>query len=251
LPRSARKRSETGIYHTILRGINQQLIFEEPEDFERFLAIIKAVKELSHFELYAYCLLGNHVHLLIKETDEPLSLIFKRLAGRYASWYNWKYQRHGHLFQDRFISEPVENEAYFITVINYIHLNPLKAGLCAQAARYPWSSLALFTHQDPLIDWVALEKIVPLSDLKHPDEARITPLPFEITEGRVRRYSDSEAQELLEHLCGAKSVTQFQALTQAEQRAVYPQLRNQGVPIRQITRITGTSNGAIVHWTKK
>ena len=81
MPRQARKQSETGIYHVMLRGINRQQIFEEGEDFERFLEIIRKCKEIGRFQLYAYCLMGNHVHILLKPEGETLEVIFKRIAG--------------------------------------------------------------------------------------------------------------------------------------------------------------------------
>ena len=121
MPRSARKKSKTGIYHVMLRGINQQQIFEDNEDSEKFLQILKDCKAISEFKLYAYCLMGNHIHLLIHETEEPIEKFMKRIATRFVYWYNIKYQRVGHLFQDRFKSEPVEDDAYFLTVLRYIH----------------------------------------------------------------------------------------------------------------------------------
>ena len=130
MPRQARKKSESGIYHVMLRGINQQQIFEEPEDFEKFLQILKDCKAISGYKLFAYCLMGNHIHLLIKPEEESLEQAFKRIGGRFVYWYNVKYQRIGHLFQDRFRSEPVETDEYFMTVLRYIHQNPIKAGLC-------------------------------------------------------------------------------------------------------------------------
>ena len=86
--------------------------------------------------------MGNHIHLLIKPEKEPLEQVFKRIGGRYVYWYNVKYQRVGHLFQDRFKSEPVEDDSYFLTVIRYIHQNPVKAGLCKNIKDYKYSSYA-------------------------------------------------------------------------------------------------------------
>ena len=129
MPRQARRLSESGIYHIMLRGINRQQIFEDPEDYDKFIDVLKACKEVSGFEIYAYCLMGNHIHLLIKPDKEPLELIFKRIGSRYVYWYNWKYNRTGHLFQDRFKSEPVDSDEYFLTVLRYIHCNPVKSGL--------------------------------------------------------------------------------------------------------------------------
>jgi len=97
MPRQARKLSSTGIYHVMLRGINQQQIFEDEEDYDKFLQILKECKEVSEFRLLAYCLMGNHVHLLIKQEQERLDTVFRRIAGRYVYWYNVKYRRVGHL----------------------------------------------------------------------------------------------------------------------------------------------------------
>lgn len=129
MPRQARKKSESGIYHIMLRGINQQQIFEDREDYEKFLEILKDCKAICEFKLFAYCLMGNHIHLLIQEGTESLEQVFKRLCGRFVYWYNVKYRRVGHLFQDRFKSEPVDSDDYFFTVQRYIHQNPIKAGL--------------------------------------------------------------------------------------------------------------------------
>ena len=140
MPRQARRKSESGIYHIILRGINQQQIFEDEEDSRRFLETLSKYKEQCGYEIYAYCLMGNHVHILLKEGKENLTLVLKRIAGSYVYWYNWKYHRSGHLFQDRFKSEPVEDDAYFLTVIRYIHQNPVKAGICRNVDGYKFSS---------------------------------------------------------------------------------------------------------------
>lgn len=124
MPRQARKRSNTQIYHVMLRGINQQQIFEDNEDYAKFIQVIRDCKSLSGFQLFAYCLMGNHIHLLLKETNEPIEQIFRRIGSRYVYWYNVKYRRVGHLFQDRFKSEPIETNEYFLTVLRYIHQNP-------------------------------------------------------------------------------------------------------------------------------
>lgn len=129
MPRQARGLSESGIYHIMLRGINQQQIFEDEEDSHKYLEILKTCKTISKFKIFAYCLMGNHIHLLIKIEKENLELIFKRIGARFVYWYNWKYQRNGHVFQGRFKSEPVEDDRQLLAIIRYIHRNPLKSGL--------------------------------------------------------------------------------------------------------------------------
>lgn len=117
MPRQQRKKSSSGIYHVMLRGINQQQIFHDDEDNKKFIKVLADCKAVSEFEIFAYCLMRNHVHILIKEGKEPLDLIFKRIGGRYVYWYNTKYNRVGHLFQDRYKSEPVETDEYFLMVL--------------------------------------------------------------------------------------------------------------------------------------
>jgi len=143
MPRQPRRKSESGIYHVMLRGINKQPIFSSDADKSYFLKVLEKYRERCGFTLYGYCLMSNHVHLLLKETENfPLGAIMKRIAGSYVYWYNLCYQRVGHLFQDRFRSEPVDDDSYFLTVLRYIHQNPVKAGMHRRIGDYKWSSYA-------------------------------------------------------------------------------------------------------------
>ncbi len=140
MPRAMRKLSSTGIYHVMVRGINQQNIFVDDKDNVRFIDILAGYQKAIEFLIYAYCLMGNHVHLLLKEGNEDIGNTMKRIGVSYAYWYNWQYNRKGHLFQDRFRSEVVEDDAYFLTALRYIHQNPVKAGLVSDIEAYKWSS---------------------------------------------------------------------------------------------------------------
>ena len=152
MPRKARKKSESGVYHIIMRGINRQSIFEDEEDFVKFFQTIQHYKEQSGYEIYAYCLMGNHVHLLLKMGQDPLEQVMRRICGSYVYWYNQKYQRIGNLFQDRFKSEPVEDDTYFLIVQRYIHQNPIKAGLVRSAEQYKWSSFNEYVNKTTVVD---------------------------------------------------------------------------------------------------
>jgi len=138
MPRQARRESGTGIYHVMLRGINRQDIFEDKEDYVRMLTCLQQMLEQyddvgNHqpplCTFYAYCLMSNHIHLLLKTNQKDIGSTIKPLAVTYAMYYNNKYSRSGHVFQDRFKSEPVNDMAYFMTLLRYIHQNPLKAGI--------------------------------------------------------------------------------------------------------------------------
>ena len=101
MARTARATGDSGIYHVMLRGINRQRIFEDDEDRDRFLEILKKSKEKDGFDLIAWCLMPNHVHLMIHENEVKLGTIFRRIGASYVYWFNGKYERTGHLFQDR------------------------------------------------------------------------------------------------------------------------------------------------------
>ncbi|SCL85570.1 MULTISPECIES: transposase [Tissierellales] len=138
--KKSKKKSSTEIYHAMLRGINGQIIFQDNEDYEKLVQTIREYKEVCGYEIYAYCLMDNYIHLLIKEEKEELGIVFRRIGTKYVYWYNCKYERSGHLFQDRYKSEVVENDKYFLTVLRYIYQNPVKVGIENDIAKYPWSS---------------------------------------------------------------------------------------------------------------
>lgn len=140
MPRKARIQSTTGIYHIMMRGINQQQIFYEESDYNKFINLLQDNKEKCEYELFAFCLMGNHIHLLIKEGPIKIDSIIKRIGSSFAYWYNLRYQRTGHIFQDRFKSEPIETNEYFLTVYRYILHNPVKANLCSSPFTYKYSN---------------------------------------------------------------------------------------------------------------
>lgn len=128
MPRRPRQLAESGIYHVMLRGVNRDAIFLDDEDCSRFLHSLGQAKDASGCSVLAYCLMSNHAHLVLRTGDEPIGAVVKRLGVRYAGWFNRKYGRIGHLFQDRFRSLPVEDDAYFVTLLRYVWNNPLRPG---------------------------------------------------------------------------------------------------------------------------
>ena len=141
MSRLAREISPTGLYHIVFRGINKQHIFEEETDYLKMSQILQELKADHCFEIYAYCFMSNHVHMLLKEKKTgEISQIMKRVLTRYAMYFNKKYQRTGALIANRYKSQPVEIDEYFLSVIRYIHQNPIKAGLTNNVKDYRWNS---------------------------------------------------------------------------------------------------------------
>ena len=120
-------------------------IFHMHENLSRYSEVLSSVQKKAPFVLDAYCLMDNHIHLLLQKLDEPLGGIMKRIGTSYVYWFNRKYERVGHLFQARFRSEVVEDDSYFLTVLRYIHQNPTRAQMVDLGGDYPWNSYAAYT----------------------------------------------------------------------------------------------------------
>ena len=147
MPRYARTQSKSGVYHIMLRGNEKKDIFYNDEDRIRFVDTLNKMKEDGNYYIYAYCLMSNHIHLLIGEGKDSIHRSMKRICVSYVYYFNNKYQRIGHLFQDRFRSEPVEEESYILSAARYIHNNPVKAGIAEKAQDFKWSSYTQYINK--------------------------------------------------------------------------------------------------------
>lgn len=250
MSRLVRKKSTSGIYHVMLRGADRRIIFSDDEDCERFLDTLRRVKEQSCFKLYAYCLMGNHVHLLLEEASEPLETIFKRIGSSYVYYYNWKYELHGHLFQDRFRSECVENDAYFLDVLRYICQNPVKAGLCNSPFEYPWLGCSEVSQGK-----LYLDSIQHLTDMQ-PSELRefiMNPCDCEhLEDNGSSRLMDQEAIKIICDLCSCTNTQEIGSWNEERRdNAVITVIHNTSVSIRQLSRLTGISKAIIERICRK
>jgi putative transposase len=252
LPRAERKKSKNGIYHIMLRGINRQDIFEDDEDREKFLETLKRYKEISRYEVYSYCLMSNHIHLLLAEKEEPLSLIIKRISGSYVYWYNKKYKRCGHLFQDRFKSENVDDERYFLTVVNYIHQNPVKAGMSKTVAQYKWSSYPAYLIKEPFINSDFLFELLSTDPnkvieafLNYTNNVNSTQMDKCLDYEDNFQLTDLESKDIF-HRIGFLNVSDLQNKDKSDRDMMLRAMKNvKGVSIRQISRITSISKSVI------
>lgn len=138
--RSPRYHASGVRYHVMARGNGGQDLFVAPAHWSRFRAVIARVKATSDFLLHAYCLMSNHVHLLIETRADTLSHVMHRIQTSWAKRYNLELGRKGHVFQDRFKAKRCEDDLYFRWLLRYIHRNPVAAGLCASPYDWEWSS---------------------------------------------------------------------------------------------------------------
>ncbi len=232
----------------MMRGINRQVIFQSDADRRHFITILGECKEISGFKLHAFCLMPNHLHLLLEPAgDEPLEIIFKRIGSRYAVWYNRKYQRVGHLFQDRFRSENVETDRYYMTVLRYILQNPMKAGMESKPGTYRWSSyLAYEKGGGQLTDTSYAEKLfggrealIDFVNQANDDEA------LDDTETRWR-MTDEEAKDVMHKITGCSSADEFQQLDFETMKKYALQMYLEEMSMNQIARLTGMAKTTVV-----
>ncbi len=154
MPRPLRPIADGLIYHVINRGNNRQTVFDSDGDYRAFLKAIADLKERRQFDLYGYCLMGNHIHLLIRPRDCSISRIAQSLLVSHTQRYHRFHRSSGHVWQGRFKSPVIQDDDHLLTVLRYIEANPLRAKLVERAGDYAWSSFAChgLGRSDPLLD---------------------------------------------------------------------------------------------------
>jgi REP element-mobilizing transposase RayT/DNA-binding CsgD family transcriptional regulator len=138
--RAWREEYQGGIYHVIARGNNKEYIFRESIDKGYFIKILKQSQEGNNYRIFGYVLMDNHYHLLIQTMDKKLQEMMHQINNKYSKYFNYKYKRVGHVFQGRYKSIIIQDERYLLSVLRYIHQNPIKAYMCQNIEDYKWSS---------------------------------------------------------------------------------------------------------------
>lgn len=234
MSRQARQRSITDIYHVIQRGIDRMVIFRDDDDRQMFLNLLR-LQVCESFKIYCYCLMDNHIHLLVK--SDRLSFHIHHIASIYAMWFNHKYNRRGYLFQDRFKSEVIEDEGYLLRCFRYILRNPVKAGICEKIEIYGWSSYHLCFGGNG--SFVVVDFLPCFFETKKDFQTYLQGEDFEefIDVDQDNRLTDSEVIELLKQQLGGKSLEEFSS--EEQKRILKTMKQSPGVKNRQLARITG------------
>lgn len=233
----------------MIRGINQQDIFEDDEDRHRFVETLARFKKETDFEIYAYCLMNNHIHLLVREKEVEISKILKKIGTSYVYYFNWKYERNGHLFQDRYKSEIVENDEYLCAVIRYIHQNPVKAGI-STLEEYKWSSYNNYINKFGIVDTqfflgiLAEEKNEAIKRyiryMKEPNEDKCLEVDNQI------KLTDEKARERIKQIGNLISISDIQKLDIESRNKILREAKEiEGISVLQISRITGVNRTAV------
>ncbi|MBO6062050.1 MAG: transposase [Clostridia bacterium] len=243
MSRQARQISDTGYYHVIVRGIGRQLLFEDASDYRYYLLLLERYSKETALTICAYCLMENHVHLLVRDVGGGLPLFMKKMGISYAAFFNKKYDRTGHLFQDRYRSESVTDDAYFLTVNRYILKNPQEAGIC-RYSDYPWSSYKLYGDNSSFVDTSLLSSM--LEGNESYDEFLSKESGDVCLDHYPAKLSDERAKEIIKKKLGVESGVVLQKYDRRSRDEAIICLNNAGLSERQIERLTGISR-RIVH----
>jgi REP element-mobilizing transposase RayT len=242
MARQAREVSDSGYMHVIVRGIGRQVLFEEEEDYTFYLDSLERYSKAVRVTVCAYCLMENHVHLLLYDPERQIPVLMKKLGVRYSYYFNRKYERTGHLFQDRYRSETVDDDAYLATVYRYIMRNPEEAGIC-KASEYRWSSYALYGKSGSFVDTGMLERVVRDREDHAAWIAETT--DDECLEYMPPRHDDAWALKVIHKQLNGQSGTSLQKMDRAERNEALRKLKKAGLSVRQIERLTGINRGTV------
>lgn len=241
-----RTQSRANIYHVTARGVARQIIFEDDEDRRFFGRRMRLLLAENDVRLYAWCFMSNHVHLLLKADIVALTAFMQKLLTTYAIYFNRRHGRSGHLFQNRFDSVPIDSDEQFMVAVRYIHRNPSEIPGQSYES-YEWSSYREYLGNPfisetdfPLKVFGSLESFVAfnqswdssLDNGKSSDTAH-------------KMISDSEAVELAKHLLDVDSIAEISAFDKQKRNRCLIQLKKNGLPIVQISRITGIGRNIV------
>ena len=171
MPRYARLYYPGGTFHIVSRCLNRDFLIEGVDDREKYLQLLGTTLSRCDATLLAWCLMSNHIHLVVRAGDDPLEKLVKPLHTGYAGWKNKQIGRLGPVFAGRFKSPLVDEEAYLLELVRYVHNNPVRAGLVASAEQSRWSSHRAYLGLDPVPAWLNVGEILSRFSAK-PDESR-------------------------------------------------------------------------------
>lgn len=240
MPRIAR--FSTDYVHVVTRGNGKQTIFESENDRAYFINKMLVLREKEKIVIVAYCLMDNHVHFLLKDEERHLSKFMQRLELSYSRYYNEKYDRVGHLFQNRFFHENIYDTCYLLCVYRYILQNPQKAGLCP-AEKYRWSSYHDYDNRDSLTDTTDIVDLLGNIDnfrefMSYNEENSCLD-----EDGFIK--SDEWARATMKRLLNIENGSALQSMDKEKRDEAIRKLKDAGISISKISRYSGISRNII------
>lgn len=243
-------RTVTGFYHVCARGTGKQLIFEGDEDRWEFLELMRECCREAGVTVIAWCLMGNHVDLVLSDYEDTMSAAMQRLLLTYARRFNKRTGRTGHLFQNRFDRRSLDTDRYLMAAIRYVHANPQEAGI-ALIERYPWSSFAEYLRaydndttrgfSDPscVLELFGSAKAFIAFSLSTPDGCESAMCDMKEMEWERRAFADKMAKRL------GVPLNELKTVAPSRRDGIIFALHDVGYTVREIERYTGISKSTV------
>jgi len=255
LPRQPRTKAITRLYHVIIRGINKQDLFLDGQDYKKMINELINVKEKYEFELYSYVIMTNHVHLLIYDKRDNLSKTMQSLTIKYSLYFNKKYERVGHVFENRFNSKIIENKEYLRNLVRYIHKNPENAGLSTE---YTWTSYKEYISKKKgivtvkfILDLFGDTREIAINNFiyfhQNYDKKNDYNKDYEL----VKNINDEEAIKMMKELSNEENLLKIQLYEKNKRNSIIIKLlKIEGISKVQVSRILGISKRTIYNIEK-
>ncbi|MFZ7121419.1 MAG: REP-associated tyrosine transposase [Eubacteriaceae bacterium] len=258
MSRQARQLSETGYYHIIMRGNNKASIFKDNKDKEYFMNVLKQLESEEIIKLVAWCIMDNHVHIVMKAEKEYLSIGMKRINIKYAMHYHRVHQTVGHVFQDRYKSEVIKTEDYMMKVIRYVHMNPVKAKIVDTPLDYKWSSYQLFIGNPKKLNKEIVASVKNYFQNKHDSfitfhDKEEQQEYLEIKED-LEQYRLDRAQNIIEKYCtkyGIIEAKELKGQLDVLERLVKEIREECNLSLRKLSKLTEISVARLHNMTKQ
>lgn len=240
--RQNRRRAESGFYHVVLKGSGSQILFEDNDDRRAFLSYLEEMLARYDSQLIAWCLMDNHVHLVVSDARGKVSACIHDLATSYAVYFNKRHNRGGQVFDGRFHSVPIESDRQLLCAVRYVHDNPAKAGI-STTDTYAWSSYRAYLQGRSGCTSIGLvlDMLGDARGFKAFSESSEY-ADYEFRAGA--RWTDEEALEAVREVVGGVP-SSIKALPVHERNECLRLLRDRGLSVRQLERLTGIGRGII------
>lgn len=233
--------SEFGYMHIYTRGVAKQIIFEDRKDYIYYLNLLKRFSQETNVAICTFCLMENHVHLIVYDKKHHISQFMQLLGMTYSGYFNRKYERSGHLFSSRFQSVPIETEEYMLTAFRYVLNNPRGANICP-ASKYPWSSYRSYGHPESFVDTSVFQELLGSWDEY---EKFIAAKYEDCPELEDIIHDDEWAKSVIRDVLNIQSGTELQKYDWKNRNQALRLLKENGLSIRQIERLTGINRNTV------
>ena len=241
MPLRIKRSGESGYMHIYTRGVARQIIFEDRDDHKFYLHLLRRFSRETQVAVCAFCLMENHVHLIVYDEEHHISQFMHLLGMAYSGYFNRKYGRSGHLFSSRFLSVPIESEEYLLTAFRYVLNNPRGANICP-ADQYQWSSYDRYGHADSFVDTSVFQKLI--GTWKEYEEF-IAAKYEDCPELEEIIHDDEWAKSVIREVLKVQSGTELQKSDWETRNQALRLLKENGSSIRQIERLTGINRNTI------